>query len=450
MREVKAHTELQGQPGVTKLIFQIYHERRNPSMKLFVGLDVSKAHLDTCFLLRENDTDSILLEKRVDNSDKGSSIIKNHILEFHKELEIEAIVIGMEATGQYSLHPSLFFSNDPDLTMINVKTVVENPRVISRYSKVFTDEKNDRIDARLLAEFLSTGRYTKSKPRGEKFVALLRLTRTRYQLINQKTEAHQHYLENMYYKCNTLTSDLKDADISTSLFSATMTELMNGSMTMSQLQSMKNSDLVELLQKLGRQRFKDPEKLAKVLKKSIRDSYRLGKVAQNSIDINLGVQMRVIRALEQEIKTLNQAITDIMETIDGTHILRSIPGIGPVYAAGILAEIGQIERFDHESKLAKYAGLYWPKHQSGNHQKENTPMSKSGNRYLRYYLVQAANSVRHHVPEYKDYYKKKYNEVIKTQHKRALVLTARKFVRLVFALLSKHQLYVARSEATES
>ena len=48
--------------------------------------------------------------------------------------------------------------------------------------------------------------------------------------------------------------------------------------------------------------YDNPDKLAKVLKKSIRDSYRLGKVAQNSIDINLGVQMRVIRALEKEIK----------------------------------------------------------------------------------------------------------------------------------------------------
>jgi len=419
-------------------------------MKLFVGLDVSKAHLDTCFLLRENDSDTILLEKQVGNSDTGSSVIKNHILEFHEEFTLDKIVVGMEATGQYSLHPSLFFSNDPDLNMISVQTVIENPRVISRYSKVFTEEKNDRIDAQLIAEFLSTGKYTKSQPRDEKFVALLRLTRTRYQLIRQKNEAQQHYLENLYYKCNTLTSDLKDADISTSVFSATMIELMNGSMTMPQLQSMKNDDLVKLLQKLGRQRFKDPEKLAKVLKKSIRDSYRLGKVAQSSIDINLGVQMRVIRAFEQEIKTLKQAITDIMDTIDDSKILRSIPGIGPVFAAGIIAEIGSIDRFSHESKLAKYAGLYWPKHQSGNHQKEHTPMSKSGNRYLRYYLVQAANSVRHHIPEYKDYFNKKYNEVIKTQHKRALVLTARKFVRLVFALLSKHQLYVARSEATES
>src|SRR5699024_11644058 len=98
----------------------------------------------------------------------------------------------------------------------------ENPRVISRYSKVFTEEKNDRIDAQLIAEFLSTEKYTETTLRSEKHVALLRLTRTRYQLIHQKNEAQQHYLETLYYKCNNLTSDLKEADIITYVFSATL------------------------------------------------------------------------------------------------------------------------------------------------------------------------------------------------------------------------------------
>uniref|UniRef100_UPI00292CADD7 divalent metal cation transporter n=1 Tax=Enterococcus faecium TaxID=1352 RepID=UPI00292CADD7 len=38
-------------------------------------------------------------------------------------------------------------------------------------------------------------------------------------------------------------------------------------------------------------------------------------------------------------------------------------------------------------------------------------------------------------------YQSKYKEVPKHQHKRALVLTARKFTRLVDTLLRKHQLY---------
>ena len=54
---------------------------------------------------------------------------------------------------------------------------------------------------------------------------------------------------------------------------------------------------------------------------------------------------------------------------------------------------------------------------------------------------EAANSVRRHIPEYQAYYAKKYAEVPKHQHKRALALTSRKLVRLVFGLLAKNQLY---------
>ena len=45
------------------------------------------------------------------------------------------------------------------------------------------------------------------------------------------------------------------------------------------------------------------------------------------------------------------------------------------------------------------------------------------------------------MPMYRAYYDSKYQEVPKHKHKRAVVLTARKLVRLVFALLSKGQLY---------
>jgi len=68
-------------------------------------------------------------------------------------------------------------------------------------------------------------------------------------------------------------------------------------------------------------------------------------------------------------------------------------------------------------------------------------MSKAGNRYLRYFLVEAANSVKNHSPVYHDFYQKKFNEVKKHQHKRALALTSRKLIRLIFGLLDKNQLY---------
>lgn len=46
-----------------------------------------------------------------------------------------------------------------------------------------------------------------------------------------------------------------------------------------------------------------------------------------------------------------------------------------------------------------------------------------------------------HSKEYRNFYNLKYKEVNRFQHKRALALTARKFVRLVFALLKDNRLY---------
>nr|WP_265160551.1 transposase [Enterococcus faecium] len=93
----------------------------------------------------------------------------------------------------------------------------------------------------------------------------------------------------------------------------------------------------------------------------------------------------------------------VIVVIPEYQCLTSIPGVGKVYAAGLIAEIGQIERFEDQTKLAKYAGLSWKVNQSGNYQSQNTPLTKQGNRYFRYYLVEAANSVKNYLPEYKAY-----------------------------------------------
>jgi hypothetical protein len=92
----------------------------------------------------------------------------------------------------------------------------------------------------------------------------------------------------------------------------------------------------------------------------------------------------------------------------------------------------------------KYAGLVWKQHQSGGFESENTHLIHSGNRILKYYLCEAAFSLVRCDAEYNSFYHLKYNEVNKFQHKRALALTARKFVRLVFRLLKDNRLYIPK------
>jgi len=99
-----------------------------------------------------------------------------------------------------------------------------------------------------------------------------------------------------------------------------------------------------------------------------------------------------------------------------------------VASCALIAEIGDIHRFDSQASVAKYAGLVWNRSQSGDFEAEHSRMIKSGNRYLLYYLLEAANSVRRCDSEFRRYYDLKFKEVNKYQHKRALALTARKLV----------------------
>ncbi|MCZ9646899.1 IS110 family transposase, partial [Lactobacillus crispatus] len=272
------------------------------------------------------------------------------------------------------------------------------------------------------------------------YLALQRLTRARYEITSSLTRAKQHFIETLYYRVNKLVTVDKD-NIKTSIFGATMLSIVTDSKTIDEIAEMPIEDLIDYLQTKGRGRFSDPETLAKAIRKAVRGSYRLGKVMKDSIDAVLSVYYAEIKTNQKLIKNLDKAITDIVQTLPEERILQSIPGIGSVYSAGIIAEIGSIDRFDTEAQLAKYAGLAWRQKQSSNFDSEHKPMTKNGNHYLRYYLVEAANLIRQRDPVFRKYYQKKYDEAFYSPHKRACVLCARKLTRTIFTLLKNGQIY---------
>lgn len=405
-------------------------------MKLFVGIDVSSKDLVTSMISEGNH--EVVFQGNFVNDLKGATELKNVIINTANSNHLDQIIIGMEATSIYSFHPAMFFQEDSDLKKLNTQSVVIDPKKTKRYHDVFAEDKNDQIDAFYIADYLRVGHYSVGLVRQDNYIALQRLTRSRYELVQSLVRAKQHFIENLYYKLNELV--ISD-ELNTSVFGSTMMSLLTEDMTTDDLLNISLSDLTAYLTEHGRGRFENPEALAKTIQKAVRSSYRLDKVVANSVDTVLSVYAEEIKAFQKMIKDLDKAIEKIVKVIDEEQILRSIPGIGPVYAAGILAEIGQIERFDNEAKLAKYAGLSWKEKQSGNYASDNTPLKRTGNAYLRYYLVEAANRVRIQDPVFGEYYQRKYKEVKRTPSKRALVLTARKLVRVIFFLLKNHQIY---------
>lgn len=406
-------------------------------MKLFVGIDVSARWLEACFLNPDGDT---LETFKVANNLQGASVLRDRIVAAADKLPFSEIHIGLEATSVYSWHPAMYLTEDASLKRRNAKVFTINPKLIHKFREAYADlDKTDRIDAWIIADRLRFGRLTMTVVMQEQYIALQRLTRMRYHLVHNLTREKQYFLQNLFFKCNAFRDE-----VASSVFGHAILEMLSEKYSLDEIANMDVAVLADYLKEKGKNRFPDPEHVARCIQKAARASYRLSKVVEDSIDIVLGTSIQSIRSIQAQIKELDKAIRRILEGIPGAKILRSIPGIDWVYAAGILAEIGNIDRFDNQAAVAKYAGLVWSRKQSGTFEAQETKRIRSGNRFLRYYLVEAANSVKNHDPEFGAYYRKKYNEVTLHQHKRALVLTARKLVRLVDVLLRNDQLYTPR------
>lgn len=390
-------------------------------MKLFVGIDVSSKDLVTSIISEEKH--EVVFRGNFVNDLKGATELKKQIINTANSNQIDQVIIGMEATSIYSFHPAMFFQEDIDLKAFNTQSVVVDPKKTKRFHDVFAEDKNDQIDAYYIADYLRVGHYSIGIVRQENYIALQRLTRSRYEIVQSLVRVKQHFIENLYYKLNKLV--ISD-ELNTSIFGSTMMQLLTEDLTTDDLLNISINDLTDYLAEYGRGRFADPEALAKTIQKAVRSSYRLDKVVANSVDAVLSVYAEEIKAFQKMIKDLDKSIEKVVKVTDDEQILRSIPGIGPVYAAGILAE---------------YAGLSWREKQSGSYTSDNTPLKRTGNTYLRYYLVEAANLVRTHDPVFGEYYQRKYKEVKHTPSKRALVLTARKLIRVIYFLLKNHQIY---------
>ena len=218
--------------------------------------------------------------------------------------------------------------------------------------------------------------------------------------------------------------------------------MFNEFLTLDDIAARPLNELIDFIVEHGKEHFVDPEATAIQLKETIRKSYRINTSVENSLNFVIKSCLDNIESLEKQKKAVEKAIQQEIIGFNNEYIcLTSVKGIGPVIAAGLISEIGGISRFDDDNALAKFSGLYWSEYQSADFTVEDTYLKRTGNEYLRYYFVQAADQLRKYLPEFGTYYYRKFKESKTHKHKRALVLTARKAVRLIFALLREGKLY---------
>ena len=415
--------------------------KNNFMSTLFVGIDVSSKTNVLCAL---NFQGNKLLKLQALNNQPGAESILDSILDCLNSNSLKYVVIALESTSFYSTHIANFLSSNEELMFYKPLVYCLNPKSVANYRKSFVDiDKTDPLDAYVIADFARVGRITCEPWRGAQFLALQRLSRHRLHIVECITREKTYMVSNIYLKFSELAvldkNELPFSNTYGTASAAVLTEFLSlDDITYSSIE-----ELVAFISAKGKNRFSNPIETAKLLQKAARDSYRLDKVLYEPLNTSISSSFNLIKAFDDEIKTIDKAIEKTIKGLNTTEYqsLTSIPGIGPVLASGILAEIGTITSFSSHDALAKYAGLTWRVNQSGNYSADDTRMTKTGNKYLRYYLIEAANSVKNNIPEYREFYNKKYGEVTTHCHKRALALTSRKLVRLIFGLLTKNQIY---------
>jgi transposase len=406
---------------------------------LLVGVDI---HRRTNVVQVMNGVGEVVTgPHRVANNRCGTTALINQLATLAREGGFRRIQVAAEATGNFWLPFFCELEQSPELAQWPVTLYPFNPKVIHNFRKSLGDwNKTDDLDTMVITERLRFGRELPYPFHMEdRYLPLRTLTRYRYHLIGELVRVKSHALSLVYLQASEYTVDPAFSNI----FGKTSQAVLKEFPALETVAAMPFDDLVEWLDVRGKRRFPDPEDNARRLQRIARDSYQLPEDWLVAVNTTLTLSLRHLTVLQQLLARLDTAIADQMGQYPNSLI--TIPGIGAVFAAGIIAEIGDLARFDYRhEKVASYAGLKWSKHQSADFTAEETYLKRTGSSYLRYYLCEAAQLVRMHEAEYAAFYQKKYDEVRHHQHKRATVLTARKLVRLVVRLLTTNEPFRAR------
>ena len=390
----------------------------------FIGIDIAKKGHEVCFTDEKGDVldgNSFNIPNTISGIDKLQQKFKKF------NLHPGNAMVGMEATGHYWLVLYSWLVEQG----FDVKVI--NPLVTDAYRHLLIRKvKNDRIDAEIVAAVLRLGEYQETAIADNHTLALRQLCRFRLWQVESCSDLKRKVialLDQIFPEYEKLFSDV---------FGMSSKELLKAYTTPEEIAGIHTRTLANLLERASRGRFGKEKAL------------EIKTVARRSLGITIGVdafafQLRQIieqiEFIEIQVEGLDQEIEAYMEKLQSP--ITTLPGIGPVYGAIILAEIGDVNRFPSGKQIVSYAGLDATVNESGDFKGQRTPISKRGSPYLRRALWGAAFVAAFHDPELSAYYQKLRQRG--KHHGVAVGAVARKLCYLVFAVLSENRPYEVRA-----
>lgn len=378
-------------------------------MTYFIGIDIAKYKHD-CFIMNENG-EVIRNSFTFKNDKQGFNEFYSVINKLDQNQEKR---IGFEATGHYGLNLKVFLEKN------NLSYMEINPILIKEFLKASTlrRTKTDKIDATLIASYISEKKYKTHPDKSYHISSLKSLTRARDSLVREKSlqlVKMTNVLDKIFPEFKPFFND--------SLKSSTALYLLKNYKCPSKIANMNTESYKKMSSKL-RRTIAYPEfiKLKELAKNTIgNDDILLVKELEVFLDIYLH--------LDSKVKELEDIIKKEYDNIH-SHI-HTIKGIGINTAACIYSEYGGIASFHTPNQMLAFAGLEPSKNQSGAHDNDGH-MVKHGSSYLRFSILNASQMLIIHNPVFYEYYHKKISEG--KCHRVALSHVARKLIRIIFYL----------------
>ena len=388
---------------------------------LILGCDVgSETHY-----LRAIDTRGRELSKSAfsfSNSLEGFQSAKDWAVKLAAENDKNQIVLGLEPTGHYWFCLTTWMiSNGISVGQVNPYAVKQTKELEDN-----SQLKADRKDPKLIANLVKDGNFGMPYLPEKLYAELRRLSLFRDQL----NEDRIRFLNRLHREMKIYFPEYKDA------FGK-----FDGAFS---LEVLRKAPFPEDLIELGRDGIKQIWHDAKLRGRGYSKAEGILKYAGESVGIKDGadVSRMAVKWFVERIIELDEQLSDIekqlnqkCKEIPHAENILEISGIGENILSGILAEMGDISRFDDVKEIQKLSGLGLVACSSGKHKGE-TKISHRGRKRLRYWLFQGAKSAVAHAGEFKelhDYYTTRPDNPLKKMQ--SLIVIACKLLRVIYTIL---------------
>ena len=383
-----------------------------------VGIDIGKNHHEASIVSPEGK--QIGRSLRFATTHKGADSLMRFIF---KNIGNSPCVFGMEATGHY-WYPIYSFLKAKGYTIY-----VINPIQSDSLRKMYIRQtKNDSIDSFLIAEVIRFGQFGTTSMADENILAMRQLCRYRDSVISSRTEIKLRIgtiMEQIFPEYEKQFS---------SLWVSTSMGILEKYLTPENIENAPIDELFEIIKDKSHNRLTKAKAIS--IKEAAADTFGI-KIAQDAFSFQLKQLIDRMNFLDKQIEALDCQILEYYEKFD--CYLHTIPGIGIIGAATILAEIGDISRFKNSSSLIAFAGIDPTVRQSGEFNSTHNHMSKRGSPYLRHAIFLAATTCSFHNSPLNAYYKKKRDQG--KHHLTATGAVARKLTTIIYAVLRDSKPY---------